>query len=471
MHKGSGIDRRRLLLTAASVPALSATEALAQTAPASDTQRGEFVIRNAHVLTMDPALGDFERGDVHVRAGIIVAVGPNLAAPGAREIDASKMIAMPGLIDTNNHLWNSLLRNLIREGPEKGYFATTLALGKQYTPEDIYHGVRLGVTEVLYSGVTTVQDWAHNLRSRAHADADLRALRDSGIRARFAYGTWQGGPPPDEQMDVADLTRMHRDWNALSGDGLLTLAVASRSIEASPRGAVSLSAIHKDWDVARNLGLPITMHTGAAGVIDILAREKLLGPDVQLINSTAWDDSDRQRVFEAKTHVTIATTSEMRYSYKLPQLLAMLKVGIKVSLSLDGSSVAGTCDLFSEMRTLMDTQFVRSGDPMSISARQVLEMATINGAWDLGLADITGSLTPGKRADLILVSTTDLNIAPLGDPVTAIVRSAQPHNVDTVIVDGRILKQGKKLTGTDPDQVVANAVASLAELKRKADWS
>ncbi len=132
----------------------------------------------------------------------------------------------------------------------------------------------------------------------------------------------------------------------------------------------------------------------------------------------------------------------MRYSYALPQFVELLKLGLKVSLAMDTAPVAGTSDLFSAMRLMMDTQFVRTKDPMSITARQVLEMATINGAWDLGIADRTGSLTPGKRADLILVRTTDLNMAPLGDPVTAIVRSAQPHNVDTVVVDGRILKHG-----------------------------
>src|SRR5204862_6044709 len=126
--------------------------------------------------------------------------------------------------------------------------------------------------------------------------------------------------------------------------------------------------------------------------------------------------------------------------------------------------------MFQAMRLMMDTQFVRSKDPMSITARAVLEMATINGAWDLGIADRTGSLTPGKRADLILVRTTDLNMAPLGDPVTAIVRSAQPYNVDTVVADGRILKRAGRLTGVDADAVVAQATESLEGLKRRAGW-
>ena len=188
---------------------------------------------------MDPALGDFERGDVHVRNGEIVAVGRDLPAPGAEVIDARNMIALPGLIDTHNHLWNSTCRNVVLEGPEKGYFPTVLALGKQYTPEDTYRGVRLGCAEMIYSGVTTVHDWAHNIRSPEHARADIRALMDTGIRGRFSYGTYQGGPPPDETMDVADLERLHREWQTYANDGLLTLGMASRSVSTSPRGAVT----------------------------------------------------------------------------------------------------------------------------------------------------------------------------------------------------------------------------------------
>jgi cytosine/adenosine deaminase-related metal-dependent hydrolase len=107
---------------------------------------------------------------------------------------------------------------------------------------------------------------------------------------------------------------------------------------------------------------------------------------------------------------------------------------------------------------------------MSVSARQVLEMATINGSWDMGIADMVGSLVPGKRADLILIRTNDLNMAPLGDPVTAVVRSTQPHNVDTVMVDGRILKRDGRLTALDAEEIVARAAESLEGLRRRANW-
>jgi 5-methylthioadenosine/S-adenosylhomocysteine deaminase len=299
----------------------------------------------------------------------------------------------------------------------------------------------------------------------------VRALKDTGIRGRFSYGTYQGGPPPEQTMDIADLERLQREWAAYASEGLLTLGMASRSVSNSPRGAVAMSAIHQDWAAARALKLPITLHTGGKGIVELLEKEGLLGPDVQLINTSSWDDADRERILTSGAHVSITPHSEMRYSYALPQFVELLKLGFKVSLAMDTPAVAGSMDLFSAMRLMMDTQFVRTKDPLSVSARQVLEMATINGAWDLGIDAKVGSLTPGKRADLILIRKTDLNMAPVGDPVMAIVRSAQPHNVDTVVVDGRILKRDGRLTGLDADEVVAQAAESLAGLEQRAHWS
>ncbi|HEY7060470.1 MAG TPA: amidohydrolase family protein, partial [Chloroflexota bacterium] len=371
------------------------------------------------------------------------------------------------LIETHFHMWNSPLRNLVQEGPELGYFALTLGLGQRYTPIDMYRGVRLGAAEALYSGITTVHDWAHNMRGPAYADADLQALVDIGIRARFSYGTPQGGLAPDDPMDLADLARMHRDWDAHANGGLLTLGMASRSLSTSPRGATTVAALRRDWDAARALGLPITIHSGT-GIVALLEREGLLGPDVQLVNPSRWDDTDREVAARAGASASVSPFSEMRASSAFVALLELLKQGILVSISVDTPAIAGNTDMFAHMHTLIDMQIAVDGDPLGLSARQVLELATINGARDLGLADRTGSLTPGKRADLILVRTTDFNIAPLGDPVTAIVRSAQPHNVDTVVVDGRILKRGGQLTALDPEQVVREAGETLAAVRARA---
>jgi cytosine/adenosine deaminase-related metal-dependent hydrolase len=463
-----GLTRRDLVGAAA---AIGAAALAPRSAAAADLPgRGEFVIRNAHVLTMDPQLPDVERGDVHVRNGEIVAVGQDVAAPGAMAIDARNMIALPGLTDTHNHLWNSACRNFVMEGPVKGYFPVVYALGQQYTPEDIYRGVRLGCAEMIDSGITTVHDWAHNVRSPEHARAEIRALTDCGIRARFSYGHYHGGPPPDQPMDLTDVASLQKNWQSFSNEGLLTLGWAARVFGPSGLPSVhpmTLETAHRDWDAVRALKLPITAHIG--GNIAFLEREGMLGPDLQITGTRGLDGDDFAIIAKTGTHVSVTPNSEMRYNYSLPKLLELLKLNLKVSLADDTAPVAGVNNLFAAMRVLMDTQFVRTRDPMSISARQVLQMATINGAWDMGISDKVGSLTPGKRADLILVRTTDLNMAPLGDPVTAIVRSAQPSNVDTVVIDGRILKRGGRLTALDTEEIVAQATDSLAGVRRRAN--
>jgi len=378
---------------------------------------------------------------------------------------------LPGLVDTHNHIWNSTCRNIVQEGPEKGYFATVLALGKQYTPEDTYRGVRLGCAEMINSGVTTVHDWAHNVRSPEHARAELRALADCGIRCRFSYGHYHGGPPPDQSIDLADIVSLQKEWASHSNEGLLTPGFAARVF--SPLGLPSvhpmmLSTARRDWENVRALKLPITAHI--SGDIAFLEREGMLGPDLQITGTRGMEGNDFEIIKSTGTHVSITPHSDMRYSYTLPKLIELLKLDIKVSLSVDTAPVAGSNDMFEAMRRMMDTQFVRSRNPMSVSARQVLEMATINGTWDMGIADKVGSLAPGKRADLILIRTADLNMAPLGDPVTAVVRSAQPFNVDTVVIDGRILKQGDRLISLNAEEIVTQAAESLAGLRRRANW-
>ena len=183
------IDRRTLLKTGAALAAsgLAGANVFAQPArrpPAKLPARGEFVVRGATVLTIDPKIGDLERGDVHVRNGTIVAVARELSPPGAQIIDGRGTICMPGLIETHWHHWTNVCRPTVRNDiAQLGYFPVTAKLGPHYQPEDSYRSVRLGLAEALSAGITTTHNWSHNTRSPAHADAEIRAMRDVGIRA------------------------------------------------------------------------------------------------------------------------------------------------------------------------------------------------------------------------------------------------------------------------------------------------
>ncbi len=471
--------RRTLLKAAAAFAAtgLAPSGPFAQTGAGRSVQslpaRGEFVIRGANVLTIDAAIGDLANGDVHVRDGAIVAVAPEIAAPGATVIDARGMICMPGFIDTHWHLWTSSLRHMIRiDDPKRGYQPVTNSLGRHYTPEDSYRAVRLGLAEGLAAGATTVHNWAHNIRSPAHADAELSAMRDMGVRGRLAYGTPMAYPD-DQVMDLDGLAATHRKW--MPNDGMLTLGICSRNVgdATNPlRGNISVDMARRDWGGARKLGLPITMHTSGPSPVTLLEEHGLLGPDVQLVHPLLTTAAERQILAKRGVSYSTSPTGESRRSARVGviQLAELLESGVKVSLSIDNIG-SYAVDYFQCMRILYALHLHRIGPKPRLTSKRLVQLATLDGAVDLGIADRTGSLTPGKRADLILVRTRDINMSLSSDPYEALVTFAQPRNIDTVIADGRILRRANDFTALDHAEVVKQALESVAELRAKAGWA
>src|SRR5436190_15288296 len=385
--------------------------------------RRELVIRGATVLTMDPSLGDFETGDVHVRDGAIVAVAPRIALTDVATIEGGGMICMPGFVDSHWHLWTSLFRPFVRaDVSELGYFPVSSRLGQLFTPEDSYRSVMLGLAEALSAGVTTVHNWAHNIRSPEHADAELSAMRDAGIRGRLAYGPAQG-MPDDQPMDLAGLARTKRDWTP--GNGLLTLGICSRniggmSIGGATRGTLTIDMAKRDWGGARELGLPITLHTSGPSPIRLLDEAGLLGSDVQLVHPLLTTAEERAILKARGVSYATAPMGEARRpsSAGVIQLGELLEAGVKVSLSTDHTTNYN-CDPFVAMRLLFALHQHRIGNKIPITVKRLVQLATLDGAVDLGIAEKTGSVTPGKRADIILVRANDINMAPVGDPYEA----------------------------------------------------
>jgi 5-methylthioadenosine/S-adenosylhomocysteine deaminase len=463
---------------AAAVGFLRTSPATAQTSPASqggvtvDGQlpgRGEFIVRGGYVLTMDAALGDLPAGDVHVRDGTIVGVGANLVAPAAEVIDGRDMIVLPGFVETHWHLWTTALRMIIRaDEPRQGYFPLTIRIGSLGTPQDAYQSVRLGVVEGLLSGITTVHNWSHNTVTPEHADAEIQALKDTGVRARFSYGTGQS-LPLTSPMNLGDLARVQHQW--ATDDGMLGIGACLRTPGPSPRGELPMDLLREEMDGVRKLGLPMTMHGGTKNLIDLLSKNKLLGQDLLMVHPQGLTAEERQLVAESRTPYSTAPVIEMSYSAVRSgyiQYAELTELGVQLGLSIDSSGASANADFFNVMRALMWSDWQRSGSPQKLRPRRLLELATIDGARLLGLADKIGSLTPGKRADIILIRTTDINMAPVGDPYYSIVFSGQPANVDTVVVDGCILCRGGKLMAIDVAKTVREATASARAIQERA---
>ena len=463
------MNRRDFLATMAVSAASPAV--FAQQGPTALPPRRELLIRNAYVMTMDPALGDIAGGDVHVRNGAIVAVGKGINAPAARVLDGRRKVVIPGLVETHWHMWNTLLRSFAGDKADQGYFPTAAALGAVMTPDDMYHGTRLAAAEALFSGITTAHDYCHNVRSRAHAEADIRALHEAGLRARWSFG-WAQGQPDSETVNLADLEALHSQWDEYSNEGLITMGFAWRSMfRNSP---LPPRVYRTEFEAARRLGLPISAHIGsseqAVGQIEAHAKENLLGKDVQLIHALSASAGEIQMVASAGASVSVSPGTELRIGYGFPKVSEFLDAGVRVGMSVDTTVLSGDANPFDILKMIRNNENARARSEFKFSARRALELGTIEGARCLGIDQLVGSLKPGKRADIVMISTDSINLGALTDPAHMVVEAVQPANVDTVIVDGRIHKRAGKLTSISMERVLQDSAASFNAMRTRAKW-
>lgn len=435
-------------------------------------RRGHYLIQGGSVVSVDPDVGTLRRADVHVQDGRIVGVGVGLHAPGAEVLDASRMIVMPGLVDSHFHMWSTVGRNFVSEGFE--YFPAKWATSAVYQPEDFYRSVTLGLVECVAAGITTVHNWSHNTRSPAHADAELEAHRDGMVRARYSYGH-RDLLPEDEALDFTDIDRVRGRWfgDGSPFGGLVHLGVNLRGPDLG-----DLAVFDQEMAAAIARGLPVAIHTVQGGSTAVsapaLEAKGYLGPSFLLCHFLAATEADRQAMARTGTPLSFAVHSELRLGEAgdpRAALLRMLAAGVCVTLSIDAASIA-PINLFEAMSVAWNMgipwQDSDTKDLEPLSFRRCIEMATINGARALGLEAVTGSLTPGKRADLIMIDASGLNVAPVVDLESTIVRSATPANVDTVMIDGRILKRHGELLAFDAGRVVRQAEESSHQVRARA---
>lgn len=416
----------------------------------------ELIIDNARILTQDSKLGDVQ-GSVHVRGGVIVAVAAQMQAGSVRRMDARGGVLIPGLVDTHWHLWNSLARSFAPTATGQGFAAAMSRLSPHLTPELAYIGVRLGLAEALASGITTVHNWAHNLRSPAQTDSEYLALRESGLRGRFSYGYPQD-LPRDQVMNFAEALRLQA-LLAEHTNGHFQAGIAVRGPERTVE-----NVWQAEWAFAREHGLPLTTHIGVTRklqteirAIERLANAGLLGPDIQLVHATHASEADCAAIARAGSPVSLSPFTEMRIGYGLPPVLRLKEAGVQLSLSIDNLVLGGNADPFAVMRTTLNLATGMAENEQALTARDVLFWATLGGARDLGLDEQIGSITPGKRADLVLLDTRRLSTMPAPDPAALVVQSAQPGDIRMVMADGRIRVEDGILHGLDMPALAESA--------------
>jgi 5-methylthioadenosine/S-adenosylhomocysteine deaminase len=459
-------SRREFLCTGA-VSALAASTAMIGTAQAQQPAPGAapgrpLLIKGGCVLTLDRALGDFERADVLVEDGKISAVRPDIPAADAQVIDAARMIVAPGLVDTHRHMWQGILRNVLPDGSLDDYIATVQKVfGANYTPDHVYAGDYFSALGAIDSGVTCVLDWSHIHNTPAHTDAAIKALMDSGARAVFAYGNAQTADgrwwEAKNSRFPDDIARLRKQYFS-SDDQLVTLALAA------PSGTPE--QILPSFKAARDAGARITIHVGVgergrAALLEKLNAANALSSDTTYIHCCTLNDTEWKLIRDTGGTISIASYVETLMGHGSPPIQKAIDTGIRPSLSVDVETSVPN-DFFAQMRTVLSLQKKDvwdrrlAGDknpPKFLTVREVLEFATIEGARANGLERKIGTLTPGKLADIILLRTDRLNVMPMNNAVGAMVTSMGPQNVDAVLIGGKVMKRNGQLLGVDFDRL------------------
>ncbi|BAP45204.1 metal-dependent hydrolase [Pseudomonas sp. StFLB209] len=434
---------------------------LCQSAMAQDSPEA-VLIHGGRVMTMDPALGDLDNGEVLIRDGRIVAVGHDLQAGNARRIDARGQVVLPGFVDAHNHLYVTLMRGQFRN-QQGQFFPVSSRLAAAMTPEDTYAAMRLGALELLHGGITATGDFFDNVRSPAHGEAGLRALQDAGIRATMFYG----GPDKTTRQPI-DLQQLQNLARRQGSEARVQLGLAWR-LPRDRGDAANWTMRQAEYDTARRLGLPIQVHvSGEPGpMFDALIKRGYLYPGLTIVHATDATAAQLQALEKAGGSLALTPLSEHRVGYGLTALDRFAAVR-RQGLGIDGNSLAGSADMFATLRLAALTWSGSQRDERAPDPRSLLAMATRGGAESLGLEKQTGTLAPGKRADVQIIDLTALNLAGFagGDPAALLVYSARPENVSTVLVDGRVIKQHGRLEGVDMPQLLresAEAARGLVE--------
>lgn len=431
------------------------------------------------MLTQDESLGELPRADVLVEGDRIAEVGEGLSADGAQVIDAEGDIVIPGFVDTHRHTWETSIRSSAPDYTLGAYFGAILdKFAPRYRPDDVYAANLWGSLECLNAGITTLVDWSHIMNTADHADAAIQGLRDAGLRAVFAFGfpntsiqDWWFGPDYSgsvERINGEEARRIRRD--VLSDDqALITMALATRGTNFCKD-----EVVRYEWELARELGINITVHVAMDRFgytkmqLKRLKELDLLYPNTTYIHSSHLTDEEWQLVAESGGNVSLAPQIEMQMGHGWAPAQLASKLGIPVGLSSDVATTA-SADQFTQMHAVFASERARrhqqawdedldgnTPTPDLITSRDVLRWATLEGAMVAGVADRTGSITPGKKADLVIIDTKAVNTAPVIDPVGTVVCAADISNVRTVLVDGRIVKDDFRLKAdlTRPRQLV-----------------
>ncbi|SCV52029.1 probable cytosine deaminase and related metal-dependent hydrolases [Fusarium fujikuroi] len=455
----------------------------------SYTSSPSFIcIKNATVLTMDPQNGTLAKSDILIQDDRIVAIGqalPNPSESNVTIIDGQGCIVTPGFVDGHHHMWQQLLRGVATDWSLFDYTVNMRTIyGSLYTPEDVYLSTYVAALSLINHGVTSVLEHCHIINSPDHADAAVRALQDAGIRGTFCYGFYANPPLPDQPdpegfshaSRLSDAARIRAKFFGQNdpAEQLLTFGVAPDEPESLPIEE-TIAQIKQSRELGSRI---ITMHV-AMGPYDLarrqvvqnLANKGIMGPDLVFSHGSSFTESELQAIKESGASIVGTPDTELQMGMGFPIVFQASDRGCRTCLGIDITSNQGN-DFIAQMRLALQARRAQEneqGFPLSIKRKtaDVLRMGTLGGAEVMRMEDLIGSITVGKKADLVLIRCDDIENIPVCDPIGSVVFHSSVKDIDTVIIDGKIKKQNGKLTA-DWERLKEDVILRADRIKREA---
>mgnify|MGYP000586462728 FL=1 len=418
-----------------------------------------ILIKNIDIITADKDNEFISNGQILISGGIIEFAGkgeiPENLLPD-KIIDGKNKLAMPGLINAHTHSGMTLLRNYANDlALEDWLYKKIFPAEARIEEEDIYWGTLLAIIEMIKSGTTCFADMY------LHMDQTAKAVCESGIRANLSRSLLKFSSDDRKPIDDSELCiKYHKDWHGRENGRLIV------SLEVHSVYLFDLQSLKNAAELAKKLGIGIQIHI-LETVTERTESIKKYGMDsaeicaecgifdVPTVAAHCVHMSENDYYILKSKNVSVAhnPTSNLKLGSGIANIPYMMKCGINVALGTDGTASNNNLNMFEEMHLAALIHKGYNMNPQLINAKQTINMATVNGAKAVGFGDSVGVIKNGMKADIIILDMNKPHLTPVNDPFSAVVYSAQASDVDTVIVDGRILMEGRRLINIDEELV------------------
>ncbi|MGP8329353.1 MAG: amidohydrolase family protein [Methanosarcinaceae archaeon] len=424
----------------------------------------DIIIKNGYILTMNPAQDDIKQGVVVIDNGIITQVAGSTDETADTIIDAKGGVVMPGLVNTHTHAGMTLFRGYADDLALSDWLENHIWPAEaQLTDNDLYVCTKLACLEMIRSGTTAFVDMY------IHVDSVARAVEESGMRAALSYGMISIGDSARARSELKEGRRFVREWNGRA-DGRITTMYGPHAPHTCSREFLGLI---REYAFEDNVKIHIHIletedelndMKKAYGMCSVNMLDELgfLDNDIIAAHCVWLSDGDIDILNKSGVNVSHNPVSNMKLASGISPVPKMLARGVNVSLGTDGCASNNNLDMFEEMKTAALLHKVNTSDPTVLPARQVLEMATINGARAMGIN--SGMLKAGCMADVIIIDMNKPHLTPVYDVASHLVYSASGGDVRTTIVNGNILMDDYRVLVMDEQKVMDEARSASDEL-------